>query len=192
MKHKTFFWFILPSLAAMLLFIALPIVSVAIQSLFVEHEQIMTEVENCGPFKCETVLQVDSDATAALRAEAPLGRFNGLGTYANRKHLAFEQVGVAWAETESWGAFLSELINLPFYKALFFTLTYTAVVTPFVIVLGLAVALGVNALPGMIKRADNLRLASADDRHAADRGADPVLDGRCGRDHRRDAAADRG
>ena len=151
MKHKTFFWFILPSLAAMLLFIALPIVSVAIQSLFVEHEQIMTEVENCGPFKCETVLQVDADATAALRAEAPLGRFNGLGTYANRKHLAFEQVGVAWAETESWGAFLSELINLPFYKALFFTLTYTAVVTPFVIVLGLAVALGVNALPGMIK-----------------------------------------
>jgi hypothetical protein len=29
MKHKTFFWFILPTLTAMILFIALPIVSVS-------------------------------------------------------------------------------------------------------------------------------------------------------------------
>ncbi len=151
MKHRTFFWFILPSLAAMILFIALPIVSVAIQSLFVEHEQIMIEVENCGPFNCETVLQVDNEATAALLEEAPSGRFNGLGTYTNRKHLAFEQVGEAWNTTQTWGAFISELLNLPFYKALIFTLTYTAVVTPFVIVLGLGVALAVNTLPRVIK-----------------------------------------
>ncbi|MEM6889619.1 MAG: sugar ABC transporter permease [Pseudomonadota bacterium] len=151
MKHRTFFWFILPSLAAMILFIALPTVSVAIQSLFVEHEQVMIEVENCGPFNCETVLQVDNEATAALQEEAPLGRFNGLGTYANRKHLAFEQVGVAWDETESWGAFFSELLNLPFYKALIFTLTYTFVVTPFVLALGLGVALAVNTVPRLLK-----------------------------------------
>ncbi|KIC47385.1 ABC transporter permease [Ruegeria sp. ANG-S4] len=151
MKHRTFFWFILPSLAAMILFIALPTVSVAIQSLFVEHEQVMVEVENCGPFKCETVLQVDNEATAALQEDAPLGRFNGLGTYTNRKHLAFEQVGVAWNETESLGAFLSELLNLPFYKALIFTLTFTFVVTPFVIVLGLGVALAVNTVPRLFK-----------------------------------------
>ncbi|WP_372571586.1 carbohydrate ABC transporter permease [Ruegeria jejuensis] len=151
MKHRTFFWFILPSLAAMIFFIALPIVSVAVQSLFVEHEQIMVEVENCGPFKCETVLQVDTEATAALQEEAPLGRFNGLGTYTNRKHLAFEQVGVTWNETDSIGEFLSELLNLPFYKALIFTLTFTFVVTPFVIVLGLGVALAVNTVPRLLK-----------------------------------------
>ncbi|MDW4499316.1 sugar ABC transporter permease [Sulfitobacter sp. D35] len=151
MKHKAFLWFILPSLAAMILFIALPIVSVTIQSLFVEHEQVMVEVENCGPFTCEKVLQVDRAATEAIREEAPLGRFNGLGTYTNRKHLAFEEVGAAWNTTESWGAFLGELLNLPFYKALIFTLTYTAVVTPFVIVLGLAVALAVNGIPRAVK-----------------------------------------
>ncbi|MEM9228437.1 MAG: sugar ABC transporter permease [Pseudomonadota bacterium] len=151
MKHRTFFWFILPSLAAMTLFIALPIVSVAVQSLFVEHEQVMVEVKNCGPFNCETVLQVDTEASAALQADAPLGRFNGLGTYTNRKHLAFQEVSVAWAETETIGAFISELFNLPFYKALFFTLTYTAVVTPMVIVMGLAVALAVNTLPKLVK-----------------------------------------
>lgn len=151
MPHRAFTWFILPSFAAMILFIALPIISVAIQSLFVEHEQVMREVENCGPFKCETVLQVDTEATAILNDEAPLGRFNGLGTYANRSHLALDEVAEIWSKTESLGTFISGVYNLPFYKALFFTLTYTFVVTPFVIVLGLFIALGVNRLPAAIK-----------------------------------------
>jgi ABC-type sugar transport system permease subunit len=50
MAHRTFFWFILPSLAAMLLFIALPLVSVAVQSLHIEHEQVLKVTKNCGPF----------------------------------------------------------------------------------------------------------------------------------------------
>ena len=52
MRHRTFLWFILPSLAAMILFIALPIVSVAVQSLFIKHEQVIVISENCGPFGC--------------------------------------------------------------------------------------------------------------------------------------------
>lgn len=147
MRHRTFFWFILPSLAAMLVFIALPIVSVSIQSLFVEHEQVMIEVENCTPFKCEKVLQVDTEALARLNEEAPLGRYNGLGTYVNRNHLAVDEVRGLWATSNSLSEFVFDVYNLPFYKALFFTLTYTFVVTPFVIVLGLLIALGVNRLP---------------------------------------------
>ena len=54
----------------MVLFIALPIVSVIVQSLFVQHDQVMVEVENCGPFKCETIVQADPDATAVLRESA--------------------------------------------------------------------------------------------------------------------------
>ncbi|CTQ58005.1 MAG: sugar ABC transporter permease [Roseibium album] len=151
MPHRYFFWFILPALAAMVLFIALPIFSVAIQSLFVEHEQVMKEVENCGPFKCETVLQVDNETTARLQEEAPLGRFNGLGTYTNRAHLAFEEVGQIWAKTETWEDFVAGVYNLPLYKALFFTLSYTIVVTPLVLILGLFIALGVNRLPPITK-----------------------------------------
>ena len=52
MKHQTFFWFVLPSSLAMLLFIAMPIVSVITQSLYTSHEQVIVEVENCGPFGC--------------------------------------------------------------------------------------------------------------------------------------------
>lgn len=151
MKHRTFIWFIAPTLTAMILFIALPIVSVFIQSLHIEHEQVLIESESCGPFGCTPTTTVDQEATEKLRAEQPLGRFNGLGTYANRAHLAFAEVGEAWRSTDSLGAFLDKVYTLPFYKALAFTLTYTFVVTPLVIVLGLAVAIGVNNLPRLLK-----------------------------------------
>lgn len=151
MPHRTFFWFILPSALAMLLFIAFPLVSVIVQSLHVEHEQILVTSENCGPFGCKQSTSVDVEATAKLKDAAPLGRFNGLGTYFDRGHLATAEISAAWSTTDSWGAFFSKVMNLPFYKALAFTLAYTAVVTPLVILLGLAVALGVNGLSKLLK-----------------------------------------
>ncbi|MEM1374852.1 MAG: sugar ABC transporter permease [Pseudomonadota bacterium] len=151
MPHSTFVKFIWPSFLAMILFIALPVVSVAIQSFYVEHEQVLKEVENCGPFRCETVMQVDTEATAVLNAEAPLGRFNGFGTYTNRNHLAFAEIGELWRTADGWGEFAFGVYNLPFYKALLFTVSYTAIVTPLVIVFGLMIALGVNRLPKMVK-----------------------------------------
>jgi multiple sugar transport system permease protein len=151
MPHRTFLWFILPSLAAMILFIALPIVSVVIQSLHVEHEQVLETVENCGPFGCTEETRVDREATAELRAQQPLGRFNGLGTYVNRAHLATEELAEAWRSSDGLGAFWGEVMNLPFYRALVFTLAYTFIVTPLVVVLGLAIALGVNSLPRMFR-----------------------------------------
>ena len=152
MRHRTFVWFILPSLAAMILFIALPLVSVVVQSLFIEHEQVLVQSEVCDPFRgCKTSVTVDAEATRKLREAAPLGRFNGLGTYVDRNHLATDEVSAAWASSSGPGDFLSRLMNLPFYKALAFTLTYTFVVTPLVIALGLAIALGLNGLPRLMK-----------------------------------------
>ena len=66
MKNRTFFWFILPSLITMLLFIALPIVSVVVQSLHIEHEAVLNEVENCGPFGCKKELVIDVEETKKL------------------------------------------------------------------------------------------------------------------------------
>lgn len=151
MPHRTFLTFIMPSLVVMILFIALPIVSVAIQSLYIEHEQVLITAENCGPFGCTASVEVDAEAMAALREEAPLGRFNGLGTYFDSRHLAAEQFSEAWAASSGLGDLVSRLMNLPFYKALGFTLFYTAIVTPTVIVLGLFIALGVNAIPRLMK-----------------------------------------
>jgi len=151
MPHRDFFRFIMPSLIAMLLFIALPIVSVFVQSLYVEHEQVVVVTENCNPFGCEKETSIDTEATAKIRAEHPLGKFNGLGTFTNRNHLAVKEVGEAWRTTDSLKSFVISIYNLPFYKALFFTLTYTFVATPIVIVLGLFIALGVNSLPSIVK-----------------------------------------
>jgi len=131
MKHRTFIWFILPSMAAMILFIALPIISVFIQSLFVEHEQVLKITENCGPFGCKQETSVDTEATEQLRREAPLGQFNWLATYTNRSHLAFAELAEAWRSSESLNDFATRVMNLPFYKALAFTLSYTFIVTPF-------------------------------------------------------------
>ncbi len=151
MPTRTFLWFVLPTLSAMILFIALPIVSVIVQSLHVSHEQVTIVAESCGPFGCEQTTSVDQEATRALREAEPLGQFNGLGTYLNRSHLAVGELAQAWRDAPDLAAFLGRAYNLPFYKALTFTLVYTAVVTPLVIVLGLAIAVGVNALPKVVR-----------------------------------------
>jgi ABC-type sugar transport system permease subunit len=151
MRHRTFLMFILPSLFVMVLFIALPIVSVAYQSLFIEHEQAMTEVETCDPFSCKTEMRVDAAAMQALRAAEPMGKYNGLGTYLNSSHLASAEVGALWRSSASMSDFVAGLMNLPLYKSMAFTLTYTFVVTPLVIIVGFFIALGVNAIPGLIK-----------------------------------------
>lgn len=151
MPHRTFFWFILPSALAMLLFIALPIVSVFMQSLHAEHEQVLREVESCSVFSCETQVIVDAEATQLLYDEKPLGQFVGLSNYTNRAHLALAEVAVLWTEAEGLGDFFTSLGNLPFYKALGFTLTYTFVVTPLVIVLGFTIAVAVNTLTPLLK-----------------------------------------
>ena len=151
MPHRTFWMFLAPSAVAMLLFIALPIISVVVQSLYIENEKVLITTESCGPFGCTENVKVDEVETARLLEERPLGRFNGLGTYTNRNHLAFDEVGAAWTNRESLADFGGELMNLPFYKALAFTLTYTFVTTPFVLLLGFVLALAVNALNRWLK-----------------------------------------
>jgi multiple sugar transport system permease protein len=151
MPHRTFLWFIAPTALAMLVFIALPIVSVMIQSLYVEHDRVLVQVENCGPFGCTQEMKVDAEATQNLLKEQPLGKFHGLGTYGNRNHLAFAEVAQLWNSSASIGGFISSVMQLPFYKALIFTLSYTFIVTPFVLVIGFLIAIGVNTLPALTK-----------------------------------------
>jgi len=151
MKHKTFCWFFAPTAAAMRIFIFAPIVSVVMQSIFLPHEAVLIEVENCGPFGCTTETSIDQEATAALRAESPLGRFAGLQLYLDRSNLATAEVAALWRSSESLGDFFSDLYNLPFYRAMAFTLTYTFTVTPLLIILGFFIAVGVNSVARQLR-----------------------------------------
>ena len=131
----------------MLLFIALPIVSVVLQSIHAPHPAVLVEVETCTPLVgCTTETSIDQDATADLRAAKPLGRFVGLEIFKDRGHLALSEVKEIWGNTSSFGEFFSRLTNLPFYRAMYFTLTFTFIVTPLVVIVGFLVALNVNAL----------------------------------------------
>ncbi|MFD0915127.1 carbohydrate ABC transporter permease [Pseudahrensia aquimaris] len=151
MKHRTFFWFFLPTALAMMLFIAFPIVSVLMQSVYTDHDQIFKTVQNCGPFGCTEETNVDNEAMAELNAAEPWGKFVGLDIYFDRGHLATKEVAAAWRTAPTLGAFFSELTNLPFYRALTFTLTYTFTATPLLIILGFSIAVAVNALNKNLK-----------------------------------------
>ena len=151
MPHRTFIYFILPSLLSMILLIAVPIFSAMTQSLFIAHKQVIRVSETCDPFGCKKETSVDAEATANLRVKEPLGIFNGFETYTNRNHLAAAEIKTSWNVATGWKDFFSRIMNLPFYKALAFTITYTIVVTPFVIVLGFLIALGTNSLASRLK-----------------------------------------
>lgn len=151
MKHKTFFWFFLPTGLTMLLFIFLPILSVISQSVHVPVDAVLITVEECGPFGCKPSTTIDQEATQLLRDANPLGQWAGLEIYFDRGHLAVNEVSELWANSTSWGAFFNRLNNLPFYRAMGFTLSYTFVVTPLTILFGLAIALAVNTLTAWVK-----------------------------------------
>jgi len=135
----------------MIVFIALPMISVIMQSFLVPIEAVLVEVETCTPFLCTIETAIDQEATALLREENPLGRFAGLEIYLDRGHLAVAEVAEIWRTTDSFGAFFSGLGNLPFYRALGFTLTYTFVCTPVLIGLGFFIAISVNAVNQRIR-----------------------------------------
>lgn len=135
----------------MLLFIAFPIVSVLIQSTHTPHEAVFVTVESCGPFGCKEETAIDQNATQEIRAKEPLGKYVGLDIYLDRGHLAAAEVSESWNQSESLGEFFTQLGNLPFYRAMAFTLTYTFVVTPLLIILGLIIALTVNSLHRHLK-----------------------------------------
>ncbi len=151
MNHKTFFWFFFPTALAMLLFIALPLTSIISQSLHTPHDKVLIVGETCDPFGCKTATSVDHEATAMLKKEKPLGKWVGLQIYFDRGHLALKEVGELWEKKSSIGDFFSNLKNLPFYRAMGFTLTFTFVVTPLVIVFGFIIALGVNSINQRLK-----------------------------------------
>ena len=131
----------------MLLFIALPLISVVLQSIYAPHPAVLVEVETCTPLVgCTTETAIDQEATADLRAAKPLGRFVGLEIFMDRGHLALLEVKEIWGAASSFEEFFSRLTNLPFYRAMYFTLTFTFIVTPLVVLVGFLVALNVNAL----------------------------------------------
>jgi len=143
-RTRSFLGFVAPSLALMIVFIALPLASVLVQS-FYNTRQVFetTRVESCTPGFPNPVCTVEERARPKLDvAGKPVTEtvFVGLDSY----RLLLQPDLVMRAFSGGGGAALDAVLALDFYKALRFTLTFTLITLPFVIGLGLAIALAVD------------------------------------------------
>jgi multiple sugar transport system permease protein len=143
MKRGTFLLFVGPSLAMMLIFIAIPLASVFVQSFYVTQPVYrQVETERCTPGFPNPICTKEVRSAPEIGADGrPVRRavFVGLDTY--RTLIEPEKLAAALA-----GAGLGSLLKIDFYKALRFTLTFTLITLPFVIGLGLAIALAVDSI----------------------------------------------
>ena len=80
-----------------------------------------------------------------------MGQFAGFANYLNRNHLAVAELAKIFGTNAGIRDIAARILNLPFYRALAFTLTYCFVVTPLAMALGFAIALAVNTLPKLLK-----------------------------------------
>ncbi len=141
MRFKTFAAFVGPSLFLMFLIIAVPLGAVFWQSFHVTRsvlEQVETEVCTPGFLApiCRTELQLQSKIDESGRVVTAT-KFVGFQNYRN-----VIEPDKLWASLEArdWNA----LMTVEFWKALRFTLMFTLLTLPIVLITGLAIALVVN------------------------------------------------
>jgi len=147
-KFKVFAAFAGPSLLLMLIFIAVPLVNVFLQS-FQNTQSIFetVEIETCTPgFGTQTCI-TESETRPVLGEDGRVLEktiFVGWESYRNilRPDQAWEAV-----KQLNWSA----LMAIDFWKALRFTLTFTLISLPLVIGLGLVIAVAVNNLAKSIR-----------------------------------------
>ncbi len=143
MKFKVFAAFVAPSLLLMATFIAAPLVAVLWHSFHVTQDVFeQVEVETCTPGFTEQTCVVETKLRPKLDANGERVKttaFVGLDTY--RVLLRPDAVAAAFSAN---GQGIGALGNIDFYRALRFTLTFTFVTLPLVLILGLTIALAVN------------------------------------------------
>ena len=141
MKFKTFAVFVGPSLALMLVFIAAPLIGVLWQSFHLTQPVFETvEVESCTPSFtgqiCTTELKTRPilDENGRIVTETT---YVGLQSYRNVIEPDRLRDAIASAR---W----LDILNIDFWAALRFTLTFTLITLPLILLFGLGIALAVN------------------------------------------------
>ena len=141
MKFKTFAAFVGPSLALMLVFIAAPLVGVLWQSFHLTQPVFETvEVESCTPSFTGQICTTEMKTRPVLDENGRTvteTRYVGLQSY--RNVLEPDRLREAVAN----GRWL-DILNIDFWAALRFTLTFTLITLPLILLFGLGIALAVN------------------------------------------------
>ena len=164
MKRRTFLLFIAPSMISMLLLIALPLAGVAYLALHQSHvktelTEVVTEVPLFGGLKREVKRTVPQPVLDEEGKAVRVWQFVGDRNLQNAVQIdGLQEVLTGSKPVSSVRDFIRQLYreisNVDFWSALEFTLLYTFVTTPLVLVFGLALALGVdrvwNSLRGTV------------------------------------------
>ena len=141
MKFKTFTAFVGPSLALMLVFIAAPLIGVLWQSFHLTQPVFETvEVESCTPTFTGQVCTTELKTRPVLDANGrTVTETTYVGLQSYRNVLEPDRLRDAIAN-DRW----LDILNIDFWAALRFTLTFTLITLPLILLFGLGIALAVN------------------------------------------------
>ncbi|MEM8823019.1 MAG: sugar ABC transporter permease [Pseudomonadota bacterium] len=148
MKFRTFAAFVGPSLFMMALFIAFPLVAVLINSFQVTNPIFTTEtVETCTPGFLEQTCTTEVKTIPVLDENGQMQTVTEWVGFASYANVLGGQRAIEAVTSFDFGG----LLQIDFWRALRFTLTFTLITLPLVLGLGLAIAVVVNNATKAIK-----------------------------------------
>ena len=148
MKKRDFYFFVVPSLLMMFLFIAVPLAIVFKQSFYITQNVFeKVEVETCTPGFLKQICETKIETKPKLDENGNIIEVSVFVGFENYKNL----LQINKFKNAVYNLSFSEIEKINFWKAFRFTITFCLITLPLVIFLGLLIALTVNNLTRSIK-----------------------------------------
>lgn len=160
MKRSTFISFVAPSLVSMLLLIALPLVAIVYLAVYqsftqTELKEVKTEVPLFGGLTREVTRMVPQSVLDADGNPVQVWKYVGGQNLENAIDVEGVEAAFDEAKVESPREFIKalyrEISDVDFWSALEFTLLYTFVTTPIILILGFGLALATNRVTRQLR-----------------------------------------
>ena len=148
MKKRDFYFFVVPSLLMMFLFIAVPLAIVFKQSFYITQNVFeKVEVEKCTPGFLKQICETKIESKPKLDENGNIIEVSVFVGFENYKNL----LQIDKFKNAVYNLSLNEIEKINFWKAFRFTISFCLITLPLVIFLGLLIALTVNNLTRSIK-----------------------------------------
>ena len=148
MKKRDFYFFVVPSLLMMFLFIAVPLAIVFKQSFYITQNVFeKVEVETCTPGFLKQICETKIETKPKLDENGNVIEISVFVGFENYKNL----LQINKFKNAVYNLSLNEIEKINFWKAFRFTISFCLITLPLVIFLGLLIALSVNNLTRSIK-----------------------------------------
>ena len=148
MKKRDFYFFVVPSLLMMFLFIAVPLAIVFKQSFYITQNVFeKVEVETCTPGFLKQICETKIETKPKLDENGNIIEVSIFVGFENYKNL----LQIDKFKNAVYNLSLNEIEKINFWKAFRFTISFCLITLPLVIFLGLLIALTVNNLTRSIK-----------------------------------------